>query len=151
MIKFSTMKVDVNSQISETAEMVQVVDVRNLKIGDKSRKAQLKTSVFFNKGIDLAGDSTEFALSLHAIASNENNQNASIGHQQVNLNSDLNPSTWEEVHQDFLLPNGTEFVIVSMSARKEGSSALLPDIGGHYANGLSVNILVDGKNTVGPL
>jgi hypothetical protein len=38
-----------------------------------------------------------------------------------------------------------------MSARKEGSNALLPDVGGHYADGLSLNLLIDGENVVGPL
>ena len=151
MIKFSTMRVDVHSRISEASEMLQVVDVRNLKIGEKHTGAQLQTKVFFNKGNDLSGDSTEFALSFLAIASNEKNENSSIGHQQFNLESDVNPSTWEEVKKDFIVPTGTEFVIVSMSARKEGPNALLPDVGGHYADGLSINLLIDGKNSVGPL
>jgi hypothetical protein len=50
-----------------------------------------------------------------------------------------------------VLPSGTEFVIVSMSAKKEGPNSLLPDIGGHYADGLSINLLIDRKDTIGPL
>ncbi len=151
MLKFSSMKVDVHSQVSQTSEMLQVVDVRNLKIGFEYANAQLQTSLYFNKGEDLVGDSTEFALSIHAIASDENNENSSIAHKEFNIASDVNPSTWEQVHQDFILPTGTEFVIVSMSARKEGPNALLPDDGGHYADGLSLNLFIDGENLAGPL
>jgi hypothetical protein len=151
MLKFSSMKVDVHSQTAETSEMLQVVDVRNLNLGVEKINAQLQTSLYFNKGEGLVGDSTEFALSIHAISSDENNENSSIGHKEFNIESDVNPSTWEEIQQDFVLPTGTEFVIVSMSARKEGSNALLPDIDGHYADGLSLNLLIDGESVIGPL
>ena len=151
MIKFSSMSVDVHAQNAESSETLQVVDVRKINSQNINVTAHLQTSLFFNKGISLSGDSTEFALSFHAIASDENNENTSIGHQAFFLDSDVNPSTWEELKQDFVLPTGTEFVIVSMSAKNEGPNALLPDTGGHYADGLSINLFIDGQDTVGPL
>jgi len=151
MIKLPSMNVDVHAQKAEISETLQVVDVRKINSQSQNITAYLQTSLFVNKEIDLTGDPTEFALSFHAIASDKNNENTSIGHQDFFLNSDVNPSTWEELKQDFILPTGTEFVIVSMSARKEGPHALLPDIGGHYADGLSINLLIDGQDTIGPL
>jgi len=151
MIKFPFMNIDVHAQKAEISETLQVVDVRKINSQNQNITAYLQASLFVNKGIGHTGGSTEFALSFHAIASNENNENASIGHQDFFLDSDVNPSTWEELKQDFILPTGTEFVIVSMSARKEGPHALLPDVGGHYADGLSINLLIDGQDTIGPL
>ena len=151
MIKLPSMNVDVHAQKAEISETLQVVDVRKINSQNQNITAYLKASLFVNKGIGLTGDSTEFALSFHAIASDENNENTSIGHQDFFLDSDVNPSTWEELKQDFILPTGTEFVIVSMSARKEGPHALLPDIGGHYADGLSIDLLIDRQDTIGPL
>ncbi len=151
MIKLPSMNVDVHAQRAEISETLQVVDVRKINSQNQNITAYLQASLFVNKGIGLTGDSTEFALSFHAIASDENNENTSIGHQDFFLDSDVNPSTWEELKQDFILPTGTEFVIVSMSARKEGPHALLPDIGGHYADGLSIDLLIDGQDTIGPL
>ena len=151
MIKFSSMNVDVHSQVAEISETLQILDVREVSQEDNDLTTYLQTSLFFNKGVGLAGDSTEFALSFHAIASDANNENTSIGYQDYLLESDVNPSTWEELKKDFVLPSGTEFVIVSMSAKKEGPSALLPDNGGHYADGLTINLLIDRKNTIGPL
>ena len=151
MLKFSPMDVDVHAQNSESTETLQVVDVRNINSEMERGTAQIQTCVFFNKSINITGDPTEFSLSFHAIASDENNENASIAHEEFSLESDLNPSTWEELKQDFILPNGTEFVIVSMTARMDGSHVLLPSEGGHYADGLTINISIDGQDTVGPL
>ena len=151
MIKFPSMSVDVHAQTAEIFETLQVVDVRKVNFQNQNITAYLQASLFVNKGIGFTDDLTEFALSFHAITSDENNENTSIGHQDFFLDSDVNPSTWEELKEDFILPTGTEFVIVSMSARKEGPHALLPDIGGHYADGLSINLLFDGQNTIGPL
>lgn len=151
MLKFSPMDVNVHAQNSESMETLQVVDVRNINSEMERGTAQIQTSVFFNKSMDIAGDPTEFSLSFHAIASDENNENASIAHEEFYLESDLNPSTWEELKQDFTLPNGTEFVIVSMTARMDGSNVLLPSEGGHYADGLTINVSIDGQDTVGPL
>ena len=151
MLKFSPMDVDVNALNSESTETLQVVDVRNINSEMERGVAQIQTSLFFNKSMDITGDSTEFSLSFHAIASDENNENASIAHEEFYLESDLNPSTWEELKQDFILPNGTEFVIVSMTARMDGSNVLLPSDGGHYADGLTINVSIDGQKTVGPL
>ena len=151
MIKFSSMNVDVHAQVAEISETLQILDVREVSQEDKDMTAYLQTSLYFNKGVSIAGDSTEFALSFHAIASDANNENTSIGYQDYLLDSDVSPSTWEELKKDFVLPSGTEFVIVSMTAKKEGPNALLPDIGGHYADGLSINLLIDRKDTIGPL
>ncbi len=151
MLKFSSMDVDVHAQKSESTETLQVVDVRKINSVVENGTAQLQTSVFFNKSSDISSDSTEFSLSFHAIASDENNENASIAHEEFYLESDLNPSTWEELKKDFTLPTGTEFVIVSMTARMDGSNVLLPSEGGHYADGLSINVMIDGQNTIGPL
>jgi hypothetical protein len=151
MLKFSPMDVDVHAQNSESTETLQVVDVRNINSEMERGLAQIQTSVFFNKSMDITGDPTEFSLSFHAIACGENNENASIAHEEFYLESDLNPSTWEELKQDFILPNGTEFVIVSMTARMDGSHVLLPSEGGHYADGLTINVSIDGQDTIGPL
>ncbi|MBT7743260.1 MAG: hypothetical protein HN727_15760, partial [Opitutae bacterium] len=61
------------------------------------------------------------------------------------LNSDLNPKTWERVESEIELPEGTDFVVVSLSAQKEGSQALLPNLSGHYADGLEIAMAVDGR------
>lgn len=150
MIKLSSMDVDVNANNAEVTETIQVLDVRSLRSDFKNLSAKLQTSIFFNKGVNFAESTSEFSLSLLAIASNENQAQA-IGHEANSIDSDLNPSTWEKINTDFTIPVGTEFVVVSVSARKQGSNSLLPDIGGHYADGLSVNLLIDGKNSVGPL
>lgn len=151
MMKFSSLNVDVDTQTAEVSEMVQILDVRKLQPSENGKGPQIQTSLFFNQGDGISSDPTQFSLSFHAIASNEKAENSSIGHKSVSIESDINPTTWEELKEDFTLPNGTEFVIVSMSAKKDGPGALLPNNSGHYADGLKINLLVDGQNVVGPL
>ena len=47
------------------------------------------------------------------------NENLTIGHQTSSIESDINPSTWEELRSEFSLPEGTDFVVVSMTAQME--------------------------------
>ncbi|MBT4665407.1 MAG: hypothetical protein HOB63_02725 [Opitutae bacterium] len=61
------------------------------------------------------------------------------------MNSDLNPKTWERVESEIELPEGTDFVVVSLSAQKEGAQALLPNLSGHYADGLEIAMAGDGR------
>ena len=151
MMKFSPLIVDVDSKTAKVSETVKVLDVSELPSSKDGLSPQIQTTLLFNQGYNMKSDSTEFSLSFHAVLSNEQSQNLSIGHKSVSLESDINPTTWEEISEDFELPPGTDFVIVSMTAKKTGPGALLPDISGHYADGLSISLTYDGKNIIGPL
>ena len=152
MIRFSSLEVNENAQIAEVAETIQILDFREFNSKQPhADNALLQTSVFFNKETNLYGDETEFSLSFHAVKSSNPNENLTIGHQTSSLESDINPSSWEELRSEFYLPEGTDFVVVSMSAQMEGSNSLLPNLEGHYADGLSINLLVDGNALAGPL
>jgi hypothetical protein len=152
MIRFSSLEVNEGAQIAEVSETLQILDLRNFKSKQPNfNNALLKTRVYFNKGVNLYGDETEFSVSFHALNSTSTNQNLTVGHHMSSLSSDLNPETWEELNTDFSLPKETEFVVVSMSAQKTGPSSLLPSIENHYADGLSIDLLLNGENIVGPL
>jgi hypothetical protein len=152
MIRFSSLEVNENIQMAEVSETIQILDFREFNSKQPlADNAFLQTSVFFNKETNLYGDETEFSLSFHAVKSNSPNENLTIGHQTNSLESDINPNSWEELRSEFYLPEGTDFVVVSMSAQMEGSNSLLPNLEGHYADGLSINLLVDGNALAGPL
>ena len=139
MMKFSPLIVDVDSKTAKVSETVKVLDVSELPSSKDGLSPQIQTTLLFNQGYNMKSDSTEFSLSFHAVLSNEQSQNLSIGHKSVSLESDINPTTWEEISEDFELPAGTDYVIVSMTARKTGPGAFAPDISGHYADGLSIS------------
>ena len=152
MMRFSPLEVSEVGQVAEIAETIQILDIRDLKFKQSDfGKAQLQTRVFFNKGVNLYGDKTKFSVSFHALNSSLSNESQTVAHQKSSMTSDLNPSTWEELNSDFSFPNETEFVVVSMSAQMSGVNALLPNLENHYADGFSINLLVDGEKIVGPL
>lgn len=149
MLKFSRMEVDVFSQSAETSELVRVLDVRELEKKNLSdSKTVVKSAVRFNQGVGLADAGTEFAISLHAI-DRDGGVNLAVGREEKRVMSDGNPSTWEKVESEMELPEGTDFVVVALSARKEGSQALLPDLSGHYADDLKIAMAVDGRPVYG--
>ena len=149
MLKFSRMEVDVFSQTSETSELVRVLDVRGLdKKNLSDSKTVVKSAVRFNQGVGLADAGTEFAISLHAI-DRDGGVNLAVGREEKRVMSDGNPSTWEKVESEMELPERTDFVVVALSARKQGSQALLPDLSGHYADDLKIAMAVDGRSVYG--
>ena len=144
MIRFSRMEVDVFRKKAEVSELVSVLDVRSLGANLVNGKAIVKSSVCFNQGVGIADGSTSFALGLHAI-NREGRVSLAIAKNETSVTSDVNPETWERVESEIELPEGTDFVVVSLSAQKEGSQALLPDLSGHYADGLEIAMAVDGR------
>jgi hypothetical protein len=144
MLRFSRMEVDVFGKKAEVSELVSVLDVRSLGANLMNGKAIVKSSVCFNQGVGIADGSTSFALGLHAI-NREGRVSVAIAKNETSITSDVNPETWERVESEIELPEGTDFVVVSLSAQKEGSQALLPDLSGHYADGLEIAMAVDGS------
>ena len=148
MLRFSRMEVNVFRQQAEVSELVRVLDVRTLKQDISDQKTVVKSAVRFNQGVGIADAGTEFALSLHAI-DRDGNANIAVGRQESRLISDGNPETWEMVESEIELPEGTDFVVVALSAHKEGPQALIPDLSGHYADGLRVAMAVGGEPVYG--
>ena len=144
MLRFSRMEVDVFSKRAEASELVSVLDVRSLGANLAAGKAVVKSSVCFNQGVGIADGSTAFALSLHTI-NREGQISVATRREEASLDSDLNPNTWERVESEIELPEGTDYVVVSLSAQKQGSQALLPNLSGHYADGLEIAMAVDGR------
>lgn len=144
MLRFSRMEVDVFGKKAEVSELVSVLDVRSLGANLVNGKTVVKSSVCFNQGVGIADGSTSFALSLHAIK-REGQVSLATRREEAIVNSDVNPKTWERVESEIELPEGTDFVVVSLSAQKEGSQALLPNLSGYYADGLEIAMAVDGR------
>ena len=150
MLRFSRMEVDVFKQQAEVSELVRVLDVRTLGKEISDNKTVVKSAVRFNQGVGIADAGTAFALSLHAI-DRDGRVNIAVGREETRVMSDGNPATWERVESEMELPEGTDFVIVALSAHKEGPQALLPDLSGHYADGLEIAMAVEGRPVYGRL
>jgi len=148
MIKLSKLSIDVRTQSAESSEAIRILDLREMTRGKEDMSVWLNTSVYFNQGVGIAHGTTEFSLTLHAIQTSNGEPNRSIGHKESRISSDLNPATWEELNSEFEVPKGTDYLVVALNARKEGSQALLPDFGGHYADQLSLNLVLGDQTSI---
>ncbi len=151
MIRLSEMEVDVDARVAEVSETLQVLDVRELSYEKPSHITKLDAEVYFNKGASVLADSTEFSLSVHALKNNENLEKKSIGMSKNSLHVDSSLITWEKVESQLVIPPGTEFLVVALSARQEGTGALLPNGNGYYADHLKINLMTDDGSVIGPL
>jgi len=148
MIKLSKLAIDVPTQSAEASDTVRVLDLREITRRQDASTVRLNTSVFFNQSLGIVRQSTEFSLSVHAIKSEEGEPHRSLGHQETSLNGDLDPITWEELNSEFEIPKGTDYLIVALNARREGTNALIPDLGGLYADQLHLGLVVNDQETI---
>ncbi len=151
MISFSELIVNVDAQIAEVSETLQVLDLRAFAQENSTQITKLDAEVFFNKGVSVLSESTEFSLSVHALKNNENFDKESLGISKNTLQIDSNLETWEKVESEWLVPPGTDFLVVALSARQDGPEALLPNDSGYYADHLKINLRVDDGSVIGPL
>ena len=151
MIKFSEMEEDVDAQSAEVSETIQVLDLRKLHEVVNKGEASFDAEVHFNQGVGPADDSTEFSLSFHAISGGLGQPKRTIAHRQNPLKSDVSPQTWEKLETEFAVPEGTDFVVVALSAKKTGSDALVSNLTGYYADQLNLNLSVGREDKIGPL
>ena len=75
----------------------------------------------------------------------------STGSTSNALIADSDQSSWERLSSEFIVPEGTDFLVVSLTAKIEGPQALLPNTQGNYADLLSINLTMSDGKTVGPL
>ena len=54
----------------------------------------------------------------------------------------------EELNSEFEIPKGTDYVIVALNARREGTNALIPDLGGLYADQLHLGLVVNDQESI---
>jgi len=148
MIKLSKLGIDVRTHSAEVSDTVRVLDLREIIRNQGASTVRLNTSVFFNQSIGIVRESTQFSLTVHAIKSENGEPHRSIGHQETSLNSDLNPITWEELNSEFEIPKGTDFLVVALNARREGTNALIPDLGGLYADQLHLGLVVNEQEAI---
>ena len=150
MIKLPT-PAPTSDDVSQSTEILRVIDVRAFsdEIGD--RKVTARSSASFNQSVGIAADGTAFALRLHAI-DREAGENRAIGREVTQVVADRDPGTWQPAESEINLPAGTDYIVVSISVRKEGDpQVFFANIGGSYADAVNVSMEVDGRTVYGTL
>jgi len=142
MIKLSDMVVNVDTQTASVQETLQVVDIRGLSPLFSSK---VDAEISLNKGATAYPQSTEFELSVEALKGEVGEDKQSMGSTSNALIADTNQATWENLTSSFVVPEGTDFLVVSVTARIEGPESLLPNPSGNYADSLRVHFSTSAR------
>jgi len=142
MIKLSDMAVNVDTQTASVQETLQVVDIRGLSPLFSSK---VDAEISLNKGATAYPQSTEFELSVEALKGEVGEDKRSMGSISNALIADTDQATWENLTSSFDVPEGTDFLVVSVRARIEGPESLLPNPSGNYADSLRVSFSTSAR------
>jgi len=151
MIGLGKMLVDVDSQKAELVETVQVLDVRNMINNSSGEKAKIFAALKVNQSFGNSHEGAEFGITLKAIRANANQAQEELTLTRSKVPSDLDPSTWDELNSEMELPNDTQFVVVSLSAKKTGPDSLLANASNYYADDLELYLSFDRDHLIGPI
>ena len=137
MIELSDMLVDTVNQVAEVTETLRVYDMSS---ADLSTQSSVDASIHFNQSQSNLSDSTEFSLSLLAIETAENGFHEISSTEQM-IYGDNDQTTWEKVDTGFAIPDGTEYLVVSLKAKKHGPSALTANKHDFFADELEISFV----------
>ena len=151
MIGLGKMALDVDSQRAELEETVQVLDVRNMINKTSGEKAKIFAAVKVNQSFGNSHEGAEFGITLKAIRANTGEEEQELSNTQSKIPADLDPSTWDELNSEMDQPNDTQFIVVSLSARKSGPDSLLANASNYYADDLELYLSFDQNNLIGPI
>lgn len=138
MIHFNEMVVDTTSQTAEITETLRVYDLKNPPARFQNF---VDASVSFNQSYSETSSATEFSLSLHAVDDEHGDKLIEVGSSSHVLNSDNDLSTWERIDTSFVVPEGTDYLVVSLTAKKYGPSALTAHMQSFFADELELTFV----------
>ncbi len=137
MIKLGSMEID---PVSRTAEIVETLRVYDVKRKPGNYKA-VDAVIHINQGFSELSESTEFILSLHALSTLEEDSIIQLDSSEQSLFSDNDQSTWERLDTAISLPDGTDYLVVALSARRSGLGALNSHLNEFFGDELEVSFV----------
>ena len=121
MIQLTEMDIDPVAQLSSTFEVLRIYEFDK---EDLTSLIDIETSIHINQSFSDTSDETEFVLSLHALGNDASHPLSEIGSSNEAMFSDNDQSTWEKIDTSLSIPEGTEYLVVSLTAKKSGLGAL---------------------------
>ena len=140
MMAMSPLSVDVEAQTASSAEMIQILDLRDMATNMATGEVYLNVEAQFNQSFNASQEGAEFALTFHALKGEGRGEEDGLGYWESTLQCDIDPKTWEPLISGVSLPRGTEFVVVSVNIRKSGPDALLANSSRYYSDDIAVSL-----------
>lgn len=131
------------------ASMYQLVDLSPLAAEIATGQVVAETSVLFNR---VAGDAETDTLFSHGVAAFDGNPSDFISKadaeqwlasQRMELITDADVGTWEVISLSLLLPPGTEYLSLGLSAIENVfNDGAAPELDGHYADDVTLSFRI---------
>ena len=151
MIGLESMNISVENQTAEVAETVQVLDIREAINKSPQNEARIFAAVKFNQSFGESQEGAEFGITLQAFKKEGDSIPRELLRSEQLLTSDRDPSTWDDLSSELIIPHDAEFLVVSLSARKHGPDSVLANTSSYYADDLQLYLAFDEQTTVGPI
>lgn len=151
MIGFDKMSIRVENQSAQTSEMIQVLDIRDAFKGTFTGPAKIFAAVKFNQSYGNSQEGAEFGITLQAFKNEQSVAPKELSRADQKLTADRDPSTWNELSSELEIPKDTEFLVVSLSARKHGPDSLLANSSSYYADDLQLFLSFGEQSLIGPI
>lgn len=136
MIQFSDMEIDEVNRIAEVSETMRVYELEGHTFSPNN---VVDASVHFNESFSALSDTTEFSLSLHAIDGNEKGDYVEVSASEQILLGDNDQTTWEKADTFLTIPDGADYLVVSLRARKHGADAFSTNHNQLFADELEIS------------
>ena len=136
MIQFSDMELDEVNRIAEVSETMRVYELEGHTFSPNN---VVDASVHFNESFSALSDTTEFSLSLHAIDGNEKGDYVEVSASEQILLGDNDQTTWEKADTFLTIPDGADYLVVSLRARKHGADAFSSNHNQLFADELEIS------------
>jgi hypothetical protein len=107
--------------------------------------------VKFNQSFGESQEGAEFGITLQAFKKEGDSIPRELLRSEQLLTSDRDPSTWDDLSSELVIPHDAEFLVVSLSARKHGPDSVLANTSSYYADDLQLYLAFDEQTTVGPI
>lgn len=151
MIGLDDMSISIDTQTAQVEETVQVLDIRDALKDASQNEAKIFAAVKFNQSFGESQEGAEFGITLQAFKKEGDSIPMELIRSEQKLFSDRNPSTWDELSSELIIPEDAQFLVVSLSARKHGPDSVLANSSSYYADDLQLYLSFDDQSTVGPI
>ena len=138
MIQFSEMKID---HVAKTAEVSETLRVYNLSDTNLSPSSVVDAVVHFNQSDSSFNNYTEFSITLSAIESQTQGVYSELRNSIETVIADNDLSSWEKTETTMQIPPNTDYLVVSLTAKKFGPEAFIANKQKFFADELNLSFV----------
>ncbi|MEM1295241.1 MAG: FecR domain-containing protein [Verrucomicrobiota bacterium] len=149
--------VDRELQGHVASELWQIVDLRSFANRVNAGEVRARLSAHFNRLPGTAN--SQFAVSMMAFRGdpretsfywNRKNETTSerLASSSSSLQADEEPETWEQLRTGFVVPAGTDFLVVNLFATQNASQGSEAPFGGHFLDQASLVLTAEARPSI---